>query len=70
MKETIVAASALIGVTGVVCLGIIFVLFAPLLTILAINTLFNIGIAYTFGTWCAALWLTFVFASKKTRVTK
>ena len=43
-------------------LSIIFVLLllmavAPLFTIAAINVLFNTGIAYSFWTWLAMVWL-------------
>lgn len=33
------------------------VIFAPLLTIWSLNTLFNLGIGYTFFTWAATVWL-------------
>jgi hypothetical protein len=36
------------------CLGIVF---TPIMLICSLNTLFGTGIDYTFGTWCAALFL-------------
>lgn len=36
----------------------------PVFTILAINTLFNTAIPYTFGTWLAAFWLTAIVSAK------
>ena len=49
-------------IVGTVLLAIALVILGPIFTILAINTLFNTSIAYTFGTWCASFWLTAVFA--------
>ena len=42
----------------------------PLVSIWALNTLFNTGIAYTFGTWFAALWIHLFIASVKVNHTK
>jgi hypothetical protein len=33
------------------------VIFAPLLTIWSLNTLFGLSIGYTFFTWAATVWL-------------
>lgn len=39
---------------------IVVIVFAPLLTIWSLNTLFGLGIAYTFWTWLATVWLQMV----------
>lgn len=36
---------------------IILIICAPLFTIAALNTLFGLGIPYTFWTWLSACWL-------------
>ncbi len=44
-----------------VSLIIAIVIFAPLVVIWALNTLFNLGIAYSFWTWLATAVLTGTF---------
>lgn len=39
---------------------ILMVLVGPLITIWSLNTLFNLGIDYTFWTWLATAWLCLV----------
>lgn len=36
----------------------------PLLTIAALNTLFGLGIPYTFWTWLSTLWLVMLVSSR------
>lgn len=43
-----------------ILLLILVIVFAPLLTIWSLNTLFGLGIAYTFWTWAAVVWLQMV----------
>jgi hypothetical protein len=38
-------------------LVLLFIFIGPYFTILALNTLFGLGIEVTFGTWFAMLWL-------------
>jgi hypothetical protein len=46
-------------------LVIVLFLVGPLLTLLALNTLFpTLAIPYTFGTWLATLWVMFVIKGK------
>lgn len=40
-----------------ILLLVLVIIFAPLLTIWSLNTLFNLGIGYTFFTWVATVWL-------------
>jgi len=43
---------------GVLILFLVAVIvFAPLVTIWALNTVFSLGVAYTFWTWLGILWL-------------
>ena len=46
---------------GLIALVIAIIIFAPLLVIWALNTLFNLGIAYNFWTWLAMAVLTGTF---------
>jgi hypothetical protein len=45
---------------GLILLVILLVIFGPLVTIWSLNTLFALGIEYTFWTWLATVWLSFV----------
>lgn len=49
-----------------VLLGILW----PLVVIWAVNTLFGIGIAYTFWTWLAVLVLTMTFGKSNVKINK
>jgi hypothetical protein len=55
---------------AIVLLVIGLIIFAPFFTIWAINTLFGLGIAYTFKTWCASLILTAAFGKASITVKK
>jgi len=46
---------------ALILLLLTIIVFAPLVTIWALNTLFGLGIAYTFWTWAAAVWLQGIF---------
>jgi len=49
------------GVGGFVLLIIALVIFWPFVIIWALNTVFSLGIAYTFSTWLAVLVITATF---------
>jgi hypothetical protein len=50
--------SDLIKIILVIVLAVLLVIFGPLVTIWALNTLFPVlAIAYTFDTWCAVILL-------------
>ena len=51
--------------TTIVVLLIVLFLLSPLATIWAVNTLFGLGIAYTFKTWLAMFLLQSVLAAGK-----
>lgn len=53
-----------LGVVGVVIAIILLVVLWPLVVVWALNTLFGLGIAYTFWNWLAALVLITVFTSR------
>ena len=53
-----------IGVVTIIVLLIILIGVGPLLTIAALNTLFNLSIAYSFWTWLAMLWVQFLMLTK------
>ncbi len=57
MKDNVVLVSLFILIIGLIIIG-------PLLSIWALNTLFNLGIAYNFYTWLAALLLGAAIKSK------
>ena len=43
-----------------ILVAILAIIFGPLVTIWSFNTLFGLGIAYTFWTWLAMGWLSMV----------
>ena len=45
---------------ALILLLILVIIFAPIFTIMALNTLFGLGIAITFWTWLSAVWLQMV----------
>lgn len=47
----------MIKIVGFVVLLVVLLAIGPLLTIWALNTLFGLGIAYTFWTWLAVIFL-------------
>lgn len=51
-------------ITGVLVFGTAAIIFGPLITIWAVNTLFGASIAYSFVNWFATLWLTGILAAK------
>jgi hypothetical protein len=50
----------------IIPLIILFIFIGPYFTIMALNTLFDLGIDVTFGTWFAMAWLHLALASKST----
>lgn len=40
-----------------ILVAILLIVFGPFVTIWSLNTLFGLGIAYTFWTWLAMAWL-------------
>lgn len=46
---------------------ILFILAGPVLTIVALNTLFGTGIQLTLGTYLATLWLGIVLSGRVTK---
>ncbi len=55
---------ALTGITALVLLVIALIIFGPLASIAAINTLFGTGIAYNIWTWLSAFWVQILFFGK------
>jgi urea transporter len=54
-----------LAIIGVMIQVIVLVAVGPLLTLLALNTLFpTLAIPYTFGTWLATLWVMMVINGK------
>ena len=43
---------------------LVLIAVGPFITIWALNTLFGLGIAYTFWTWVAVVWLGLVLQTK------
>jgi len=52
---------------GIIIIASLLIWFLPLLFIWSINTLFGLGIGYTFKTWLASLLLTGVLTGKGLR---
>lgn len=51
-------------IMGFILFLVVLVLIGPFITIRALNTLFGLGIAYTFWTWVAVVWLGLVLQTK------
>lgn len=52
------------AIVFLVALLIALVIGGPLLTILALNTLFGLTIGYNFSTWAAMLWLQLLLVAR------
>ena len=60
-----------IKIAGLIILLILLIVFSPLITIWALNTLFALNIAYTIWTWLATAWLSLVtFGSVTSAISK
>lgn len=46
-----------VAIVAVVLFYTLLIIAGPFLTVAAVNTLFNLGIAYTFPTWLSVFWL-------------
>lgn len=56
---------------GIFILAVILIAFGPLATIWSLNTLFGLGIEFTFWTWLATVWLSMVtFGSVSSAIKK
>ena len=55
----------LVKIAGLIILIILLVVFGPLMTIWALNTVFGLNIAYTFWTWLGTLILQATVVSRK-----
>ncbi len=51
-------------IVALAVLVVTIVLLGPLISIWALNTLFSLGIAYTFWTWLAMAWVGAVLSAK------
>ena len=54
----------------IIPLFVLFIFIGPYFTIMALNTLFGLGIDVTFGTWFAMAWLHLALASKPKNMRK
>jgi len=57
-----------IGAAGIIIIAILLIIFMPFAIIWAVNTLFGLGIAYTFWTWLATVVLTGTFGKANVTV--
>lgn len=55
----------LVKIAGIITLIVLLVVFGPLATIWALNTVFSLNIAYTFWTWLGTLVLQSLVVSRK-----
>jgi hypothetical protein len=47
---------------GLFAIGVlVYLIMVPFISVLALNTLFGLGIPYTLGTYFASIWMHFVF---------
>lgn len=58
MKETL-------GIVGLTILIIALIGVGPILTLVSVNALFGLNIAYTLGNWLAVVWLSILFLPKR-----
>ena len=56
------------SITAIVLLVTLVIVMGPLLMIWALNTLFALGIAYTFWNWLAVVVLTALFTGRHVKV--
>jgi len=53
----------------IIVVGLTMIIFGPLVTLWSLNTLFSLGIEYSFWSWLAMLWLSSVtFGSAISRI--
>lgn len=62
MMTTILKALGLASIGGGIVIVVLLVILWPLVIVWALNTIFGLGIAYTFWTWLAMLILTGTFS--------
>lgn len=63
--ERLLAGMGFVGIVASVMLGIALIIFWPFVIIWALNTIFGVGVAYTFWTWLAMLVITATFGKAK-----
>lgn len=56
--------SGVLAIVFLAALLIALVVAGPLLTLLALNTLFGLAIGYNFSTWAAMLWLQLLLVAR------
>lgn len=66
MMSDLLKTLGAVGILSIVALAVLW----PLVIIWAVNTLFALGIAYTFWTWLAVLVLTMSFGKANINVKK
>lgn len=59
-----------LGIAGIVIVAIVLIFLGPLAVIWALNTLFALGIPYTFWTWLAVLVLNTTISGSKISTNK
>lgn len=57
-------STTILSIIFLALLLIALVISGPLITVLALNTLFGLTIGYNFGTWAAMLWLQLMFIAR------
>lgn len=57
-----------VSITVLFIVAILAIIFGPIFTIWALNTVFNTGIAITFWNWLSVSWLTFVISAAKLNI--
>lgn len=62
MNQTLLFVVFVIGIIALLIAG-------PLITILALNTLFSFGIPYTIGSWAAMIWVNLTILGGATHIT-
>lgn len=62
MRQKVVGGTAFLFL---ICVWVFLLIFAPILAIWSLNTLFGLGIGYSIKTWFAMMILTMAFGNTK-----
>ena len=57
-------------IAGMVVGLILILIFTPLITLWSLNTLFSLGLPYTFATWGAVVWFKIIIAGMLSNTSK
>ena len=59
-----------LGMVGLIFLMVVLIGIGPILTLMSINTLFGLNIAYNLATWASAAWLCLLLGNAAVKKSK